>query len=431
MNFRAFGFITCLGALALSCLTTTKAEAILASVKTTGMAATGIAYPQDAVAAAFNPAGMADVGNRFDIGITWDHPIRHAHVHDNLVPLPGINGQFNASRTNNFYTPDFGINYEIPLCGCSWYDNLDWLDDVTIGLVLYNRNANKTTYNEPFPILGTTKLGMEYIHETISPTIAFKFCKIHNFGISINWMIQRLKVNGLQNFDNPLQSAHPGFVTNKGYSYSEGVGVTFGYRGQFFDWLSIGLTYQPKTHMSSFKKYKGFLAQNGRLDIPQKIGAGVAVRFLPCATIAFDVEHINWHNVKALSNPLLPNVFIAQLGNEDGAGFGFRNQLYFRVGVDYDLNDSWTVRAGYRYVKAPIRNTQTAVNLLTVDTVESYLTVGATWCINACNELSFFYAHGFNNEIKGKNSIPPQFGSGEVDLKEHDDALGISWGMAF
>ena len=33
------------------------------------MAATAIAYPQDAEARAFNPAGMVDVGDRVDIGI--------------------------------------------------------------------------------------------------------------------------------------------------------------------------------------------------------------------------------------------------------------------------------------------------------------------------------------------------------------------------
>ena len=68
--------------------------------------------------------------------------------------------------------------------------------------------------------------------------------------------------------------------------------------------------------MSKFQKYKGFLGGNGRLNIPQKIGAGVAWRFLPCATIAFDVEYINWRRVKALERPLQSNLVANKLGSQ-------------------------------------------------------------------------------------------------------------------
>lgn len=433
MTHRVLGIITCLSLFAVSCFISSSAEGILASAKTTGMAATGIAYPQDSEAAAFNPAGITDVGNRFDVGIAYDHPIRKAHVFGNQSLAPGVNDHFDAGRKRNFFVADIGFNYEIPMnCGCSWLDN------ISLNLVVYNRNFNKTTYRNPFLLLGITKLGMEYVHETISGTAAVKIFERHNVGISVNWMIQRLSVKGIQNFDNPVFSSHPGHVTNRGYSYSQGCGVTIGYRGQWTDWLSVGATYQPKTHMSNFKKYSGFLAQNGRLDIPLKIGAGVAVRFLPCATAAFDVEYIDWRHVRALHNPLQPalnNIFAgiatSRLGRNNGPGFGFRSQVYYRFGVDYDVTDQLTVRAGYRYARTPITETQTAVNLLTVDTVENYLTLGATWCFNQCSEMSFFYAHGFNHEVKGRHSIPVQLGGGEVNLKEHDDAVGIAVGIAY
>lgn len=35
------------------------------------MAGVGIALPQDAMAAATNPAGMAFVGDRLDVGVDW------------------------------------------------------------------------------------------------------------------------------------------------------------------------------------------------------------------------------------------------------------------------------------------------------------------------------------------------------------------------
>lgn len=427
MKVCLFKYLAVVGIASSLFLTPQTTEAVLASVKTTGMAATGIAYPQDALAGAFNPAGMAAVGDRFDMGFTWDNATRRSKVSGNRavipgtrIPVPGINGSFSASRSPNLYNGDFGINKQLPC-------------NMSVGLVVYNRNANKTTYKNAFPLLGTSRLGMEYIHETISPTFAIKLWKCHNFGVSLNWMIQRLKVNGIQNFDNPLFSSAPGRVTNRGYSYAHGVSYTVGYRGQLTRWLSVGVTYQPKTHMGKFHKYKGFLAEHGKLDIPEKIGGGVAVRFLPCASVAFDVEHIDWKHIRALHNPLLtpPALFINKLGTKHGTGFGFRSQTFYRVGIDYDICDCLTVRAGFRHARTPIRGSQAAVNLLTVDTVQDYLTLGATWCINRCNEVSFFYAHGFEHKVKGRGAIPAFLGGGNVELKEYDNAVGISWGMAY
>lgn len=426
MKFRdlavvAMSFISSL------CITNSKSEAVIVSVKTFGMAGTGIAYPLDSLAGAFNPAGMADVQNRFDIGLTWEHARRKTSIEGNLFPLPGVNGHFDAGRKKDVFSPDFGINYALPYC----FEFCNTFFQPSIGLVIYNRNFSKTRYHHPLPLLGTTPAGLEYIHETVSPVLAVKIGCRHNFGISFNWQYQRFRLKGAERFDNIVFSSHPGRVTNRKYSYSQGFGITLGYRCQFTDWLSFGVTYQPRTRMSRFKHFTGVLANHARLDIPRKIGAGIAIRYLRCSTIAFDVEHIQWKQVVPLRNPLLPNLFVSKLGRKDGAGFGFRNQTYYRFGIDYDLSCDWTIRAGFRHVNAPIRRSQTAVNMLTVDTVEDVVTIGATWCINPCSEISAFYGHGFNNRIKGHHSIPEQLGGGEANLQFHFDVLGISLGMNY
>ena len=223
--------IACLGLVSCLCISS-DVHAILASVKTTGMAATGIAYPQDAQAAAFNPAGMVDVGDRFDVGFETARDSRKLRVRGS--PVPGANGKFDANHHAKYISnADFGINKQV---GCN----------MSIGLVIYNRNYNKTKYKRALPLFGTSKVGMEYVHETISPTFAIKIFEKHNFGVSINWMIQRLWVQGLQNFDNAIFSAHPGHVTNHRYAYSQGCGFTLGYRCQVSDTFSIGVTTNQK-----------------------------------------------------------------------------------------------------------------------------------------------------------------------------------------
>lgn len=440
MEFKKLKFLAYIGSLAALCLHSNQAEAIFASVKSTGMGATSISYPLDTLCGAYNPAGEAFIGDRVDVEAAWVHdwgsatltgnkadPVTHLPS-DTLNPF--TNGHFNGMKTKDIYPVNFGINKTWCL-GCDW--------ELATSVIVYNRNYQKTTYSQPLFLLGTSNAGLEYLNETISPIVAVKWCDSHSLAISVNYQVERIKANGLQNFDtlatitNPVGTVSPGSVTNRGYDYSTGWGVTIGYLGRFTDCLSVGVTYQPKTKMTRLSKYKGFLAQHGRLDVPQKIGAGISYRFLDCVVLAFDVEHINWKQVKALSNPLLPNgaLFPNPLGSSQGPGFGFRNQWYYRVGLEWTIDENWVARIGYRHANTPIKKSQTAVNVLTLDTVEDFITVGGTWNINPCNELSIVYAYGFENKIKGKDSVPFIFGGGEANLKEQKYALGVAWGWKF
>lgn len=451
MRFKHFKFLAFAGAIAALSAQSNQAEAIFASVKSTGMAATAISYPLDSLCGAYNPAGEAYIDDRVDVEGGWVHDWGSNTTKGNIVldpvthqPIinpetgkpeenPFTNGHFEGMRSKDVFPGNLGIN-KVWCLGCDW--------ELATSLIIYNRNYQKTTYNKPLYLLGTSNAGLEYVNETVSPIVALKWCDSHTLGISVNYQIERVKVNGIQNFDhlptltNPTGTIAPGHVTNRGYDYATGWGVTIGYLGRITDCLNIGLTYQPKTKMSRMNKYKGFLAQKGRLDVPEKIGGGISYKFLNCLVVAFDVEYIRWSPVRSLSNPLIAKVTTIPgvpnlLGEDDGPGFGFKNQTYYRVGAEWTINESWVARIGFRHANSPVRPSQTAVNALSLDTVEDFITVGGTWNINQCNELSFFYAYGFENVINGKNSIPAAFGGGEINLKEQKYALGVAWGWKF
>lgn len=394
------------------------AHAIIASVKSTGMAATAVAYPQDALCAAYNPAGNAEIGDRLDFGITWAHDRGRATIRGNRLPI--ANGSFDGYKTKNFYSPDFGINKTFG-CDCQY----------AVGFLVYNRNQSKTTYNTPFPLIGTSNLGLEYVHEELGPVFAWKVHDCLSLGLSVNINIQRLKVNGVQNFDNPVRSRFPGKVTNRGYSYSSGVGFTVGAQWHVYPTITLGLAYQNKTDMRRFKKYKGFIADRGSFDIPERWFAGIAWRVVDCVTLAFDVQHDRWSRIRALHNSLLDDGVLHQLGSKNGPGFGWVDQTFYRVGIDYAVSECLIVRAGYRHVNTPIRRSQTVVNQLTLDTLRDVVTVGATYMFNECYEASTFFAWGFRHKVSGRNSIPVTFGGGESDLKQQKYALGISFGWNY
>lgn len=435
-----------------------QAEAVIMSVKSLGMGGVGISYAKDALAAGFNPATAADVENRFDFGVTYANFKGKAEFENNrTIPIIGpLNPAVNGSR-NGYHkswwivTPDFGWNYNLGGgCDCEspWY----------IGVVSYNRNYSKTTYKEALPLIGTTPGGLEYINQTVSPYVAYRW-NCMNFGISLNWQIARIKVNGFQRFDVPPAFFPPNFpptpgtsavgsVTNRGYNYSNGLGFTLGWQWHITDTIAIGLTYQPKTKMSRFNKYRGFIAEHGRFNIPQKIGFGISWRFIECATIAFDIEHIEWNKVRAVHNPIIGNAttplptppfpagtvlpFPNTLGNNNGPGFGWRNQTYYRVGIDYAFNDSWTFRAGFRHVNCPFKGSQTALNALTLETLENVVLGGATYKWDCANEFSGFFGWGFNKKVKGDtNSIPVLLGGGEANLEQRVWVVGLSWGHSF
>ena len=410
------------------------AEALLASVKTFGMAATGVAYPLDALAAAFNPAGAVEIPDRVDGGFTWSQDHGHSRIQGNILDsIPffrallgrDVNGKFHGFRTKDFYSLDFGINKRLGNC-----------EEWAVGVVVYNRNFNKTTFSKPFILFGTSRPGLEYLNETISGFVAYKLNDAHNLGININCQVERLKVNGLEKFDNALRTAFPGNLTNRGYGWSVGWGFTLGWQWHILDNLTIGLTYQPRTAMPRISKYKGFIADRGRLDVPAMYSFGIAWRFCDDITLAFDIQQYDWENVRALHNKLLHDGALEPLGKKHGPGFGFKNQTFYRFGIEYMLTCDFTVRAGYRYGNTPIRRSQTAVNQLTLDCAESFLTAGASYRAGERTEVSTFIAYGFKHKIKGKNSIPrgippAGFGGGEADLEQSKFALGISLGYEY
>ncbi len=420
MKSRNLTLLCCFFAL-LSIFSAERLEALAASVKATGMGAVGVSYPQDTLVVAYNPAGIVDICDRIDFELVYARDKGSATVYGNQSrAAPLVNGNFNAYHTKEFLAPSFGVSKRF----C--YGNFEF----AAGLIVFNRTATKTTYKKPFPLLGTSPLGMEYIHETISPVIAAKYCNI-SVGITLNYMLQRFKVNGIENFDNPRFSSSPGNVTNRGYAYSNGVGLMFGVKWDIIPCLSVGAAFQPTTTMNNFGKYKGFLAQKGLLKIPPIGNAGVTWRFLPCASATFEVQYLGWNRCRCLNNPLVPNFLTARLGDESGAGFGFRSQWVYRVGADWDINNQWTVRAGARFAKASITPPNTAVNLLTCDTVGNYAMAGFSYRPKCNVELSFYYAHGFNRLVKGKDSIPLLFGGGEVNLRQEKDAFGFALGYNY
>ena len=245
-------------------------------LKAKGMGGVGIALPQDALAPATNPAGVGFIGNRLDAGLDWFRPIRDSEIVGNMVP--GVDGTYSGSGEKNFFIPEFGVS-------------LQFGQNLAVGLAVYGNGGMNTTYNRsPFTGFGgQSPAGVDLIQMFIAPTVAFKPNPNHSFGVSLNLAYQRFSADGLQPFDNPAFSVAPGNVTNRGDDSSTGWGLRLGWTGKMSDTVTLGATYQTKTRMKPFDKYRGLFAEGGDFDIPENYGIGIAIKATPKVALAGDI----------------------------------------------------------------------------------------------------------------------------------------------
>jgi len=384
-------------------------------MKAKSMGGVGIALPQDSLAAATNPAGMAFVGNRLDAGLDWFRPIRDSEIQGNAF-FGGATQSYNANDKKDFFIPEFGYNRMIR-------------PDLAVGVSVFGNGGMNTSYTTPIPLFGTSKVTMDYSQLFISPTIAWKLNERNAIGAALNIAYHKFKVEGLENFQNPFFSSSPGDVTNRGYDSGWGWGLRIGWTGQVTDTVTLGATYQTKTWMGKLDKYKGLFANQGEMDVPENYGVGIAWKATPQFTLAADYQRINYGDVQSVGNPV-DCLFLGRckLGDSNGAGFGWRDTNVYKLGASYDWSKELVLRAGFATLKQPIPANQTFFNIIAPGVVENHLTLGATWIFDRDKELTFAYMHAFEKKVNGSGSIPPGFGGGEANLKMHEDALGVAFG---
>ncbi len=429
-------------------------------IKAKGMGGAATAMTSDTFGGANNPAGMVWIGGRFDIGVDLFMPKRSASRQGST----GFGGAYDGtseSDSNAFLVPELGYNQLIN-------------PNLALGVTVYGNGGMNTDYNPglkggagaqafapscqgaPANILfGCGKLGVDLMQLIIAPTASYKINANHSIGISPLFAYQRFKVDGLQAFDDSLDlnrdgtpdgtfTSSQGNVTNRGYDSSTGFGVRIGWLGKFSDAVSVGAAYSSRMRMSAFDKYKGLFAESGDFDIPSNYNVGIAVKATPKATVAFDIQQINYSEVKSIANgvsnsllsmmtgsfPVAPN----RLGDTNGSGFKWHDQTVYKVGVEYEYSNSLLLRAGYNYGKSPVRGAsidEVSFNIIAPGVVEQHLTLGVTWTLANKSELTLSYMHAFSNSVTGP-SVTSLLGVGGTEtLKMKQDALGIAYSIRF
>lgn len=434
--------------------------------KARSMGGAGVAFAQDGLAGAANPAAMADIEMntmRVDVGGEFFVPKR-GFVNDSSTlesGFPGSDGPVNhRSGSNVFLIPSMGGAYRFNR-------------KLTIGMAAIGNGANtrydqtvpglpscidgnttggtaSTVYN--FNCLGSPTAGVSLIQMQMLPGVAYKLNKTHTVGLSLTLAAQQFRAYGLQAFgsDGLGYTGGQGDLTNRGNDYSYGAGVRFGWLGNFFkNRVKIGANYASRTYMTKFDKYRNLFAEQGSFDIPEHYALGLAVKLTNKITVAADYQRINYSDIKSVGNlgpdasdpfnffppgceTLADGSNSCELGRDDGMGFGWEDVNAYKIGVNYDHSKTWSFRLGYNYAESPIQDDQVLFNFLAPAVNEHHVTAGISYRPSENMEWSANYMHAFKNTIKGPTALGPNAGlpvDGEnASIDMYINSFGVSFG---
>lgn len=428
------------------------------STKEKGLAGAGTAYSQDAMAAATNPAGMAFVGERMDIGAGFFSPSRTYKVTGTPHAPEGPGGTYpfgsliNAapgqsveSDNEMFLIPHFAYNWQLNT-------------DSTVGVSVYGNGGMNTEYpasSTPFGAgtfgAGTTGVNLEQLFVNVS------FAKMthakHAFGGSLILAGQRFSAQGVGSFSGI--SSDPNNLASNSKATSFGAGIKLGYQGEVTKGVRLGVSYQSKIAMSEFDEYKGLFAEGGDFDIPSTYNLGVSFDIGANSKIIADLQRINYSEVAAIGNPIasvfsgcLPAGFTDPgsgftnpgpggvgsgcLGGANGAGFGWEDMTILKLGYQVDIGDN-TYRIGYSYGDQPIPESETLFNTLAPAVIERHITAGMTMRLGGNQEFNISGMYAPSNSVNGPNPADggEAFGGTDIEIEMSQWEIQAGWAWKY
>jgi long-chain fatty acid transport protein len=384
-----------------------------------GLAGADVAFSQDAIAAALNPAGLAYVGDRLDIEGELFGPLRQYSVSGTQAPPPAFSlASGTVKSTKNYFV--------IPTLG--WSHKLD--DQQTIGLALYGNGGMNTDYvpngNSPGTFYGG-RTSIDMGQGFLAGTYARSFDNgRYALGVSPVFAVEYFEAQGLSAFS--PYSSNPTQLTNNGREYSFGVGYRVGGQAELFPGVRLGVSYKGRTYMSQLSNYSGLFAGQGSFDIPSSLDTGLSWEINKSVTTFFDVQQIFYSEVSSVGNSISPLQSGVQLGAGNGPGFGWQDVTVYKFGSQWKQSDQLTLRGGFSYGHQPVPSSQVLFNILAPGIQEWHIDGGFSYKLPNQDELSFAFMYSPQNTVTGTNALNP---GQNIALSMTQYALQFGWSRKF
>lgn len=327
------------------------------------MGGAGVAFPQDTNAMVLNPAGLIDVGTRIDLQI--DTYLPRAELDTSEAPLGNAAGRHRSTKP--ILAPGLGFSYRLKNY------------PVVVGIGAFSSNAVEIRYEKSrlSPVFTNNDWDKDAMLKVlrITPTVAWSPHRMVDVGLAgclnVSW------------FESDLSTA--AITQTQGQNrrnYAVGAGFMVGGIFKPHERVRFGVSYESRQRFTKFKKY---LDTVPRLDGPQQLRFGIAVKPTRKLLIAADMRWIDWDGISLLERMPV-----------DG-GFGWRDQWISMIGLEYELTEKLKVRAGFNHGRSPIRKHVSYANALFPLIIENHATAGFSYRISEHFETSFCYEAGFRN----------------------------------
>ncbi len=418
-----------IAALATPALATNGMRMIGFSPTQNAMGGTGVGATLDSGAVLSNPAGITELGHRFDASVTWFKPtVEYTATSADPVNFPvAADGVKFTSNRGGSPIPNMG--YVLPLGG-----------NLTFGLGAFGVGGMGVDYD---PGLYGGRTLTSYMNLRVAPALAYKVNELLSLGLALNGSVAQME------FDvaGGIGQQHHETATALGYGATLGVKIT-----PVKD-LTFGLAYETKSQFQDFTfdipehqvptfqpppapPLATIPAGTDKLafDQPAVASAGVAYRAMPALLLAFDLEWINWSDVMGKGLPAYRNMAPNGFTTTGAMPFnmGWDDQLVYKVGVEFAATPAVKVRAGYNYGKHPLDPDRAFENIAFPAVAESHITAGLGWDITPAWGLQVGGMYSPKATVTGSNPVSPLaggqgIGAYESAMSQYSIDLGVSW----
>jgi len=382
--------------------------------KQTAIAGSGVAFAQDPLIAALNPAGVVEVGDQSVVNLQYFSPSREYTVDGSsggaAIPIPGSTVE---SNSESFFIPSMAFSWMIS-------------PDAAVGFAIYGNGGMSTDYSARDTPFGAGTFaggdtGVDYTQIFTNFNYSRKFADgAASWGIGAIINYSYLEMKGLAAFGG--SSTDPDALTNNGYDHSLGFGLKLGVLGEVMPGIKLGGSYQTKIE-NEFDDYEGLFTNGGEFDIPATAQVGIAADVGP-GVLTFDVQEIFYSDVDAIGNTSRSLLTGGQLG--DSVGFGWDDMTVYKLGYTWAGADGWTWRLGASYGEQPIPGNETTINIIAPGVIEQHYTAGFSKVLDSGNEVSLAFMYAPEECVSGASLLAPS-DSVEICMDQYSIDVGLSF----
>ena len=385
--------VSCMSLLVLATISeaaNTQSSAV--GARSRGMGGAYIAVADEPTAIYWNPAGLARAkGTILELGAAY------------LIP-DGEYTPLGSPKTER--TEDFGV--AAPFLGvCS-----DNFGEFTLGFGIYApygldiQWADDAAYN-----FNTIDGTVELVH--YAPAVAWNLSPELSVGAAVAYARGKVKstVNtGVPGVNLSGEVDGDSFALNAGLLYNTPV-----------ENLTLGLVWRSATDMDfdGDLKMPGFEDNvNFETTFPQVIGVGAAYKLSPEWLVAMDANWTEWSVVEE-------EKFECEILGDSIMARNWDDTIQLRLGTEYLLNSTWTLRGGYTYDPSPIPSETLDPGYLDGD--GHMLAAGVSYKLNSMI-IDLAYEYMFLDKARDvTNSIHFRPTNGEYDGSLQTIELSFNW----